>query len=140
MSYGHALRTEKNAQRTFGRGDVRGVIAAESATNAKEGGGLVPTVAFGAGWPPCAWAAATESPWPSSGPEPMRRVAVLGAGTMGNGIAQVFAQAGHEVTLRDLDQAILDRALGQIDRSLAKLAEKGKISAALRDDACRTHA
>ena len=65
----------------------------------------------------------------------MRRVAVLGAGTMGNGIAQVFAQAGHEVTLRDLDQAILDRALGQIDRSLAKLAEKGKISAALRDAA-----
>jgi TctA family transporter len=47
MSYGHALRTETNAQRTFGRGDVRGVIAAESATNAKEGGGLVPTVAFG---------------------------------------------------------------------------------------------
>src|SRR4051812_28805105 len=47
MSYGHALRTEDNAQRTFGRGDVRGVIAAESATNAKEGGGLVPTVAFG---------------------------------------------------------------------------------------------
>jgi len=65
----------------------------------------------------------------------MRRVAVLGAGTMGNGIAQVFAQAGHEVTLRDLDQAILDRALGQIDRSLAKLAEKGTISAALRDAA-----
>jgi TctA family transporter len=47
ISYGHALRTEKGAQQTFGRGDVRGVIAAESATNAKEGGALVPTVAFG---------------------------------------------------------------------------------------------
>jgi TctA family transporter len=47
ISYGHALRTEKGAQRTFGTGDVRGVIAAESATNAKEGGALVPTVAFG---------------------------------------------------------------------------------------------
>jgi len=60
------------------------------------------------------------------------RVAVLGAGTMGNGIAQVFAQAGHTVILRDLDRAILDRALGQIDRSLGKLAEKGRIGAADR--------
>jgi TctA family transporter len=47
ISYGHALRTEKGAAETFGTGDVRGVIAAESATNAKEGGALVPTVAFG---------------------------------------------------------------------------------------------
>jgi len=47
VSYGHALRTEKGAAETFGTGDVRGVIAAESATNAKEGGALVPTVAFG---------------------------------------------------------------------------------------------
>jgi TctA family transporter len=47
LSYGHALRTEKGASETFGKGDVRGVIAAESATNAKEGGALVPTVVFG---------------------------------------------------------------------------------------------
>jgi TctA family transporter len=47
ISYGHALRTEKDAAKTFGTGDVRGVIAAESATNAREGGALVPTVAFG---------------------------------------------------------------------------------------------
>ena len=47
ISYGHALRTEKGAAQTFGTGDVRGVIAAESATNAREGGALVPTVAFG---------------------------------------------------------------------------------------------
>ena len=47
ISYGHALRTEKGAQQTFGKGDVRGVIAAESATNSREGGALVPTVAFG---------------------------------------------------------------------------------------------
>ena len=47
VSYGHALRTEKGASETFGTGDVRGVIAAESATNAREGGALVPTVAFG---------------------------------------------------------------------------------------------
>ena len=47
LAYAHALRTEKGAQQTFGRGDVRGVIAAESANNAREGGALVPTVAFG---------------------------------------------------------------------------------------------
>src|SRR6202012_5154200 len=47
ISYGHALRTEKGAAATFGTGDVRGVIAAESATNAREGGALVPTVVFG---------------------------------------------------------------------------------------------
>jgi TctA family transporter len=47
LSYGHALRTEKGAQATFGTGDVRGVIAAESATNSREGGALVPTVVFG---------------------------------------------------------------------------------------------
>ena len=47
LSYGHALRTEKGAQETFGTGDVRGVIAAESATNSREGGALVPTVVFG---------------------------------------------------------------------------------------------
>src|SRR5580704_10123182 len=47
IPYGHALRTEKGAAETFGTGDIRGVIAAESATNAREGGALVPTVAFG---------------------------------------------------------------------------------------------
>ena len=47
IAYGHAVRTEKGAQQTFGRGDVRGVIAPESANNAKEGGALVPTIAFG---------------------------------------------------------------------------------------------
>jgi len=47
IAYGHALRTEKGAAQSFGRGDVRGVIAAESSTNAREGGHLVPTVAFG---------------------------------------------------------------------------------------------
>jgi TctA family transporter len=47
LAYGHALKTEKNARQTFGKGDVRGVIASESSNNAKEGGALVPTVAFG---------------------------------------------------------------------------------------------
>lgn len=47
LAYGHALKTEKGAAKTFGTGDVRGVIASESSNNAKEGGALVPTVAFG---------------------------------------------------------------------------------------------
>ncbi|HTI88333.1 MAG TPA: tripartite tricarboxylate transporter permease [Alphaproteobacteria bacterium] len=47
ISYGHALKTEKGAQLTFGKGDVRGVIAAESATCSREGGALVPTIVFG---------------------------------------------------------------------------------------------
>ncbi|MCH8138604.1 MAG: tripartite tricarboxylate transporter permease [Proteobacteria bacterium] len=47
IAYGHAARTEKGAALTFGKGDVRGVIASESSNNAKEGGALVPTIAFG---------------------------------------------------------------------------------------------
>ena len=46
LAYGHALKTEKQTQR-FGEGDIRGVIASESSNNAKEGGALVPTLAFG---------------------------------------------------------------------------------------------
>jgi TctA family transporter len=46
LAYGHAAQTSKDAT-NFGKGDVRGVIAPESANNAKEGGALVPTVAFG---------------------------------------------------------------------------------------------
>jgi TctA family transporter len=47
FAYGHALKSIKDAPATFGKGDVRGVIASESANNAKEGGALVPTIAFG---------------------------------------------------------------------------------------------
>ena len=47
VAYGYAARTEKGAAESFGKGDVRGVIASESANNAKEGGALVPTLAFG---------------------------------------------------------------------------------------------
>jgi 3-hydroxybutyryl-CoA dehydrogenase len=55
-------------------------------------------------------------------------IAVVGSGTMGNGIAQVFAQRGHSVILRDLDEAILDRARKQMERSLTRLIEKETIS------------
>ncbi len=47
LAYGHARQTCKDAAITFGKGDVRGVIAPESANNAKQGGALVPTLAFG---------------------------------------------------------------------------------------------
>src|SRR5688572_8750106 len=56
---------------------------------------------------------------------------------MGNGIAQVFAQGGHDVVLRDLDQKALDRGLGQVDKSLGKLAEKGKLTGDERSSAFR---
>ncbi|HEY8432621.1 MAG TPA: 3-hydroxyacyl-CoA dehydrogenase family protein, partial [Sandaracinaceae bacterium] len=65
----------------------------------------------------------------------IRKVAVIGAGTMGNGIAQVCATAGMEVVMRDLEEPILERALTTIDKSLAKLVEKGTIDAADRDAA-----
>ncbi|MET7877387.1 3-hydroxyacyl-CoA dehydrogenase family protein [Micromonospora profundi] len=57
------------------------------------------------------------------------RLAVVGAGLMGSGIAQVAAQAGWQVTLRDLDDAATARGLGGIRKSLEKFAEKGKIEA-----------
>jgi len=58
------------------------------------------------------------------------RLAVIGAGLMGSGIAQVAAQAGWEVTLRDLDDAATTRGLNGIRASLAKFASKGTISEA----------
>ena len=66
---------------------------------------------------------------------PIKRVGVIGAGTMGNGIAQVFAQAGFEVRLCDQVPAALDRAKAGIEKSLAKFVEKGKLTAADRDAA-----
>jgi 3-hydroxybutyryl-CoA dehydrogenase len=65
----------------------------------------------------------------------VRTVGVVGAGTMGHGIAQVFAQAGFCVRLHDVEPAALDRARRQIEGSLGKLAEKGKLTAADRDAA-----
>ncbi|MFY1704065.1 3-hydroxyacyl-CoA dehydrogenase family protein [Micromonospora sp. WMMA1923] len=58
------------------------------------------------------------------------RLAVVGAGLMGSGIAQVAAQAGWQVTLCDLDDAATGRGVEGIRRSLTKFAEKGRIEAA----------
>ncbi len=56
----------------------------------------------------------------------IKRVGVVGGGLMGHGIAQVSAQAGYEVVLREVDQATLDKAVGKIDKQLARAVEKGR--------------
>jgi len=58
----------------------------------------------------------------------VRTVAVVGGGTMGNGIAQVFAQHGRQVTLVDVDDARLAAAVGAIEKSLQRVAKKGLLS------------
>ena len=63
----------------------------------------------------------------------IKTVGVIGAGTMGNGIAQVFAQSGLTVTLVDVAQPMLDRARATIEKSLGKFVEKGKLTASDRD-------
>ena len=65
----------------------------------------------------------------------IQRIGVVGAGTMGNGIAQVFAQSGFSVRLCDAAPAALDRARATIEKSLGKFVEKGKLSAPDRDAA-----
>ena len=56
------------------------------------------------------------------------KVSVIGGGTMGNGIAQVFAQFGNDVTLIDVKQEYLDRAMGTIEKNLGRMVKKEKIS------------
>jgi 3-hydroxybutyryl-CoA dehydrogenase len=63
----------------------------------------------------------------------IKTVGVVGAGTMGNGIAQVFAQSGFDVKLHDAAPGALDRARAGIEKSLAKFVEKGKLTAEARD-------
>ena len=65
----------------------------------------------------------------------IQTVGVIGSGTMGNGIAQTFAQHGFDVRLVDVSATALDKARATIDRSLAKFVEKGTLDAAGRDAA-----
>jgi len=86
---------------------------------------------------------AAPSPTPAGAPlaplAPLARlagpVAVIGSGTMGSGIAQTFASSGYDTILLDVDRKFLDRAMGGIDKSLAKFVEKGKLGAAEKDAA-----
>ena len=59
----------------------------------------------------------------------IRKVGVIGAGTMGNGIAHVFAKSGYEVTLCDVAQQYLDRGLSTIRKNLEREVSKNKITA-----------
>jgi 3-hydroxybutyryl-CoA dehydrogenase len=65
----------------------------------------------------------------------IRKVGVLGCGLMGSGIAQVAAQAGYDVVVREVEQKFLDKGLGGIQKNLAKSVEKGKLQQA-DADAC----
>ncbi len=58
----------------------------------------------------------------------IKKIAVMGAGTMGHGIAQLAAMSGFEVYIRDIAQEFLDNAKNKIEWSLSKLASKGKIT------------
>jgi 3-hydroxybutyryl-CoA dehydrogenase len=63
----------------------------------------------------------------------IEKVGVVGCGLMGSGIAQVAAQAGCQVTVREVSQQLLDKGLAGIDKNLARLVEKGTLTAADRD-------
>jgi 3-hydroxybutyryl-CoA dehydrogenase len=60
----------------------------------------------------------------------IKSIGVVGAGTMGNGIAQAFAVAGYPVTMTDIAQAALDRGIKTVDGSLERLVKKDKMTAA----------
>ena len=60
--------------------------------------------------------------------EAMKKIAVIGAGTMGSGIAQVAAQAGHDVVLFDTRREAVEKALAALRKTLDKLVEKGKLT------------
>ena len=60
--------------------------------------------------------------------EQIKTVAVLGAGTMGNGIAHLFARAGYKVILRDVEQRYLDRGMDTIAKNLDREIKKGKLA------------
>src|SRR2546423_1249393 len=62
------------------------------------------------------------------------KVGVLGAGLMGHGIAQVAAQAGYDVVLREVDQEHLDKGIGRIEKQLGRAVEKGRMEQAEADE------
>lgn len=61
------------------------------------------------------------------------KIAVIGAGLMGSGIAQVAAQSGFQVNLNDVEQRFIDKGMGTIDKNLKRMAEKGKMEASEAD-------
>ena len=63
----------------------------------------------------------------------IKKVGVLGAGAMGNGIAQLAAQIGCDVVMRDIEDAFVERGMKSIDKFLSKSVEKGKLEAKEKD-------
>jgi 3-hydroxybutyryl-CoA dehydrogenase len=62
--------------------------------------------------------------------ESVQKIGVVGAGTMGAGVAQVFAAAGFPVTVQDIEQGLVDRGMGAIKKSLERLVARDKLTAA----------
>jgi 3-hydroxybutyryl-CoA dehydrogenase len=67
----------------------------------------------------------------------IKNVGVVGAGTMGNGIAHVFAKSGYNVVLVDVEQTFLDRAMSAIGKNLVREVAKGKLTAEQREAALK---
>ena len=65
----------------------------------------------------------------------IKKIGVVGAGTMGNGIAQTFAVNGYPVVLREVSQAALDRGVATVKKSLARLVSREKLTAESADAA-----
>ncbi|MEE9223240.1 MAG: 3-hydroxybutyryl-CoA dehydrogenase [Thermoplasmata archaeon] len=65
----------------------------------------------------------------------IKKIGVLGAGTMGNGIAQVCALSGHDVVMRDIEDKFLENGMNAIQKSLSKGVEKGKLAQEQADEA-----
>ncbi len=62
----------------------------------------------------------------------MKNISVIGAGTMGNGIAHVFAQNGYNVTLIDISEDSLKKALATIEKNLDRLVSKERITSEVK--------
>ena len=67
----------------------------------------------------------------------IKKVGVLGCGLMGHGIAQVAAQSGYDVVVREVDQGALDKGIGKIEKQLARAVEKGKLEQSDADEVAR---
>ncbi|MEM7299038.1 MAG: 3-hydroxyacyl-CoA dehydrogenase NAD-binding domain-containing protein, partial [Bacteroidota bacterium] len=65
----------------------------------------------------------------------MKNISVIGSGTMGNGIAHVFAQSGYNVSLIDINEAALEKAVGTITKNLDRMVQKEKITEADKESA-----
>jgi len=63
----------------------------------------------------------------------VKKIGVVGAGTMGNGIAQVCAQAGYDVVMQDIDQSFVDKGLATIGKNLDRLVKREKITEGDKD-------